>query len=128
MGYAGSESFAELLLTLMREEAKRLGAAFAIEHHRRGNVTEEISASVTRGEKAFRITMQYVRNDAIRDHYLPAGWAHIETDWELRLRPDPDPANAGHFLWYRQRSDENETVPSLVDESWLRGMIREKLA
>ncbi len=127
MGYLGSESFAERLLTLMREEAKRFGGAFAIEHHRRGNITEEISASVTRGEKAFRITMQYVRKDAIRDNYLPAGWAHIETDWELRLRPDPDPANVGQFLWYRQRSDDPAAVPALVDENWLRELIRKKL-
>jgi len=125
-----SERFAELVLILMRDEAARLGGVFAIEHHQRGNISEEITASVRRGDQTFRIEMQYVRKDAIRDHYLPAGWAHIENDWELRLRPAPEhPAN-GQFHWYRERREQpadSFSPPALVDENWLRELIRQKL-
>ena len=129
-----SEDLAELILTVMRDEAARLNGVFAIEDHKTGNISEELRASVKHGGKTFRVTMSYVRKDAIQAGQFPTGWAYIETDWDLRIRHRQDSFGNLQHNWYCEYhpgSGDPLTPPAshgrLVDENWLRELIRQKL-
>lgn len=130
-----SEELVASILMTMRDEANRLNGVFLIEEQKRGNISEDIRASVKFNGKTFRITMSYVREDAIETGQLPSGWAYIETDWELRIRHSQDEHGSFHSHWYREyRPSERGTSrppaqsSELVDAEWLRLLIRQKLA
>lgn len=129
-----SEDLLETILVAMRDEAKRLGATFAIENHEKGGIADLLQASVKTATGTFRITMQYVREDAVKQGHFPSGWAYIETDWDLRLRHRMDSSGTVHRGWYCEYRSSSGRVSEppvahghLVDERWLRALIRQKL-
>jgi hypothetical protein len=119
------------ILLIIKDEAKVLGAAFEIERHIKKNISEEIQALAKLGKRKFRITLAWVRDGSLVQAGITAGTGYIETESHLRLKCSgtfavpPEPP----FHWHIFAISENpaSSLGSILDESLLRTLIREKL-
>jgi hypothetical protein len=119
------------IVSIVKDEAKALGASFEIEKHVKQNISEEIQALAKLAKRKFRIKLRWVRDDSLVQAGVTAGTGYIETEWQVRLKSSgtfavpPEPP----FHWRVYATAENPAFSpgSILDESLLRTLIREKL-
>jgi hypothetical protein len=132
MSHDSTEQAAHFILRIIEEEGQRLGIDPKIERTEKRSRTNEMVVSLKGHGRTFRITFGWVRDDFVANHGFHLGNGYIETDWTVRLRPQrPQFPVVGPFQWElhsRDKSISRASHPHTLEESWLRQLIRKKLA
>ena len=134
MKFQTTEEAADFIVRIVGEEATRLGIKPDVKREQKKR-TNELTITLKQNEQTFWIRFNWVRDECLGPYEPGSGFGAIgcpRTEWRLAL----EPANlqAGELLpycWRLETSDESlETAshPRILEEEWLRRLIRKKLA
>lgn len=95
--YSSPSQAAQDLMSLIEDEATELGAVVKLEKKEKRSRSNDAVVSAKLDEFTFRISLQWLRDDSVKQSGGRLGQAYIETEWELRLEPEaqsiPDPVS-----------------------------------
>jgi hypothetical protein len=132
VGYKSTEDAANAILKILGEEEQELAAILKIERTERRAKSNQMMVSLKKSEQTFRITFSWVRDEHVSHHGFYLGHAYIEKEWNLTLRPEkPQFPVIPPFFWELRSQDRTipkTSYPDILTESWLRRLIRKKLA
>jgi hypothetical protein len=119
------------IISIIDDEASSHGAVVVRENGEKKKISSEAVVSAKLGNNVFRITLNWVWDCSISHAGQMLGTAYIETEWDFRLEPLTDSVPVRPpFVWRVFRFDRGirkSAHPHILDESWLRALIRQKL-
>jgi hypothetical protein len=119
------------IMRIIEEEGDAAGAVLKVESSARNKRSNKAIVSAKVSGNTFRITITWIRDEAVKGSGDQLGFAYIETDWDLKLEPESDSIPLRPpFVWRVFRIDRGSRKPAhpgILDETWLRALIRQKL-
>jgi hypothetical protein len=132
MTFGTTEEAVKSILRIIEDEGQRLSALASVEEPQRKNRVNEMMVSLRCGSRTFRIRLAWVRDERVPRSGFRIGFAYIESDWEMVLRPQaqeiPVAPPLQWELYPRDYTTPFSPHPDILEESWLRQLIRNKLA
>jgi len=126
-----TEEATNAILRIIEEEALRLGLKpnrEKIEPHLRSN---ELMVSLKQNDRVFRIRLKVVRDEYREPLDFLLGTGYIQTEWDMTLEPENRETAGPPYCWKltpRDESTARASHPRILEEQWLRRLIRKKLA
>jgi len=130
MTWHTADDAVEAVVAIIETEANRL-AIVPLVTTENGPVSNRVEISLRANDKTFHITLKWIKNERVATHGYHLGDAHISGDSHLFLRPtNPQFPVVGPFQWEfaSDESSSSSVHPHILEESWLRRLIRKKLA
>jgi hypothetical protein len=132
MNFPSTEDSVNAILAILEDEARRLDANLKNEKSEKNNISNELIVSLKRSCQTFRITLSWKRDEHLDHASFNLGNGYIETQWRLILEPvNKAVPISPPFHWRLKSRDESiarSSHPRIMNEPWLRRMIRSKLA
>ena len=131
--YTTTDAAAYDIVRIIEDEAARLDATVKLEKSDKRKISNELIISIKRSGQTFRISFDWIRQECLNSVGYKLGTAYIETEWSLYLQSEDTnslPAQPP-FYWEIRPADirsRGSSQPRILDETWLRRLIRERLA